>query len=102
MKPGAIEIQKLVAVVILSMGIAYSCGRARADETGSGVPASPAVVPAKAGVILVRAITRGGVRPGEVLMVTGSGGLERVGGLCGIQGQPEHLVSRGWFQTGVC
>jgi hypothetical protein len=79
MKPGAIEIQKLVAVVILSMGIAYSCGRARADETGSGVPASPAVVPAKAGVILVRAITRGGVRPGEVLMVTGSGGLERVG-----------------------
>jgi len=75
MRVRAAEIGKLVAVLMVFVAIALSCGRARAEET-AGAAARPAAGVGQNRVVLP-AMAAGGMRSGEGIRVSGRG-TERV------------------------
>ena len=74
----AIDVRRAAALLIVAAGIVHSSTQARAEEVTAVATPAPAVSATKERVVVVRAVTLGGVRPGEVVMLTERGVMERV------------------------
>ena len=74
----AFHIEKALAAAVMAIGLGFSSGQARSEDLHDSLPTSSALDAGKTRPIMLKAIVAGGLRPGEVMVLTPRG-AERVG-----------------------
>jgi hypothetical protein len=69
-----IDIEKIVAAAVIAIGLGFSSGQARSEDAAQEVlPAPSALDAGKPRPIVVKSMVAGGLRPGEVMVLTAHG-----------------------------